>query len=179
MQVYQEAKTFADKKIWGIAHEHPEVDFTVLLLPALFGPQLTPLTSSSSSLGTNDFVRMLLAPEYPPIPIGHMVDVRDAARTHKLTLNTTSIPRRDKRFIILNGTFLWKDVATLIRSKRPELAGRLPGEASVPGPQTSAPLDTSFAKEVLGIEGYISQEETFLAAVDVVIEWETKFGNGR
>ncbi|KIK63277.1 hypothetical protein GYMLUDRAFT_196905 [Collybiopsis luxurians FD-317 M1] len=178
MQVYQEAKTLADKKIWEIAREHPEVDFTVLLLPALFGPQLTPLTSSSSSLGTNDFIRMLLGGEYPPIPVGHMVDVRNAAQAHKLALTIPPVPGRDKRFIILNGTFLWKNVATLIRIKRPELAGRLPGETSVPGPQTSAPLDTSFAKEVLAIEGYISQEETFLAAVDVVIEWETKFKNG-
>jgi len=29
MQVYQEAKTLADKKIWELAHEHPQVDFTV------------------------------------------------------------------------------------------------------------------------------------------------------
>lgn len=29
VQVYQEAKTLAEKSIWELAHEHPEVDFTV------------------------------------------------------------------------------------------------------------------------------------------------------
>ncbi|KAF5390920.1 hypothetical protein D9757_004053 [Collybiopsis confluens] len=178
MQVYQEAKTLADKKIWEIAHLHPEVDFTVLALPAIFGPQLTPLTSSSSSLGTNDFIRMLLAPEYPPIPIGHMIDVRDAARAHKLALTVPSIPGRDKRFVLLSAIFNWKDVATMIRDKRPELASRLPNETLIPGPQTSAPMDTSFGREFLGINKYIDGEETFLAALDVVLEWERKFGKG-
>ncbi|KAE9389989.1 NAD(P)-binding protein [Gymnopus androsaceus JB14] len=177
MQVYQEAKTLADKKIWELAHEHPEVDFTVVLPPAIFGPQLSQLTSSPSSLSTNSFVQMLFAPEYPPIPIGHMIDVRDAARAHVLALTTPPVPGRDKRFIVLNSTFQWKDVAALIRNKRPELAGRLPKETSVPGPQTSAPLDTTFSEEVLGMTNYIPQEETFLAAVDVVLEWESKFGD--
>ncbi|KAJ3833665.1 hypothetical protein F5878DRAFT_632367 [Lentinula raphanica] len=177
MRVYQEAKTLADKAVWELAHKNPNVDFTVLLPPAIFGPSLSPLTSSPSSLGTNGFVKMLFAPEYPPIPIGHMIDVRDAARAHVLALSTPPVPGRDKRFIISNGTFLWKDVAALIRSKKPELAGRLPKETSVPGPQTSAPMDTTFAKEVLGMKDYIPQEETFLATVDVVLEWEKKFGD--
>ncbi|KAJ4479309.1 hypothetical protein J3R30DRAFT_3477471 [Lentinula aciculospora] len=177
MRVYQESKTLADKAIWNFSRTHPEVDFTVLLPPAIFGPQLGSLTSSPSSLGTNGFVKMLFAPEYPPIPIGHMIDVRDAARAHILALSVPPVTGRDKRFIISNGTFKWKDVAELIRSKKPELASRLPKETSVPGPQTSAPMDTTFAKEVLGMKIYIPQQETFLATVDVVLEWEKKFGN--
>ncbi|KAJ3735362.1 hypothetical protein DFJ43DRAFT_44491 [Lentinula guzmanii] len=176
MRVYQESKTLADKAIWELAHSHPDVDFTVLLPPSIFGPQLSPLTSSISSLSTNSFIKMLFAPEYPPIPVGHLIDVRDAARAHVLALTTPPVSGRDKRFIISNGTFRWKDVAALIRSKKPELAARLPKETSVPGPQTSAPLDTTFAKEVLGLKNYISQEETLLAGVDVVLEWEKKFG---
>ncbi|KAJ3996499.1 hypothetical protein F5050DRAFT_1692575 [Lentinula boryana] len=179
MRVYQEAKTLADKAIWDLALSKPKVDFTVLLPPAIFGPQLSTdatLTSSPSSLGTNGFVQMLFAPEYPPVPIGHMIDVRDAARAHVLALSTPPVPGRAKRFIISNGTFLWKDVAALVRRRRPELAARLPKETSVPGPQTSAPMDTTFAKEVLGMTSYISQEETFMEAVNVVLQWEKKFG---
>ncbi|KAJ4463386.1 hypothetical protein C8J55DRAFT_567638 [Lentinula edodes] len=59
-----------------------DVDFTVLLPSAIFGSQLSPLIYSPSSLGTNGFVKMLSAPEYSPIPVGHMIDVRDAARAH-------------------------------------------------------------------------------------------------
>ncbi|KAJ3862544.1 hypothetical protein EV359DRAFT_83222 [Lentinula novae-zelandiae] len=82
MRVYQEAKTLADKAIWDLALSNPKIDFTVLLPPAIFGPQFSTdvtLTSSASSLGTNAFVQMLFTPEYLPIPIGHMIDVRDAA----------------------------------------------------------------------------------------------------
>ncbi|KAJ3913275.1 hypothetical protein F5877DRAFT_52660, partial [Lentinula edodes] len=82
MRVYQESKTLADKAIWDISCCHLDVDFTVLLPPAIFGPQLSPLAFSPSSLGANGFVKMLSAPEYSPIPIGHMIDVRDAARAH-------------------------------------------------------------------------------------------------
>ncbi|KAJ4485291.1 hypothetical protein J3R30DRAFT_3696628 [Lentinula aciculospora] len=78
MRVYQEAKILADKAIWELSQLNSNVDFTVLLPPALFGPHLSTeatLTSSASSLSTNGFVQMLFAPEYPPIPIGHMINV--------------------------------------------------------------------------------------------------------
>ncbi|KAJ3760464.1 hypothetical protein EV360DRAFT_68675 [Lentinula raphanica] len=182
MRVYQEAKTLADKTIWDLARSNLKVDFTVLLPPAIFGPQLSAdvtLTSSPSSLGTNGFIQMLFAPEYPPIPIGHMIDVRDAARAHVLALTTPPVAGRPKRFIISNGTFLWKDVAALVKKRKPELASRLPKETSVPGPQTSAPMDTTFANEVLGMRSYIPQEETFIEAVNVVLQWEKKFGSSR
>ncbi|KAJ3723834.1 hypothetical protein C8R42DRAFT_708920 [Lentinula raphanica] len=177
IRVYQESKTAADKAIWEIAHKNPDVDFTVLLPPAIFGPILGPLSSSLSCLSTNIFLKNLFAPEYPPNPIGHMIDARDAARAHALALTTPPVPGRDKRFIIANGSFLWEDVVAMLRSKKPELSSRLPRETSVPGPQTCAPLDTTFAKEVLGMKEYISQEASFLATVDVVLEWEKKFEN--
>ncbi|KAJ4476554.1 hypothetical protein C8R41DRAFT_845957 [Lentinula lateritia] len=164
MRVYQEAKTLADKAIWDLALSNPKIDFTVLP-PAIFGPQFSTdvtLTSSASSLGTNAFVQMLFTPEYLPIPIGHMIDVRDAARAHVLALSIPPVPGRHKRFIISNRTFLWKDIESLIRRRKPELAGRLPKETSVPGPQTSAPMETTFAKEVLGMTSYISQEVQLL-----------------
>ncbi|KAJ3804770.1 hypothetical protein EV368DRAFT_87595 [Lentinula lateritia] len=121
-----------DKAIWDISRCHPDVDVTVLLPPAIFGPQLSLLTFFPSSLSTNGFVKMLIVPE-SSIPIGHMI-VRDAARAHVLALLTPPVPGRDKRFNIGNGTFKWKDVAELISRKKPEFAGRLPKESSLPGP---------------------------------------------
>ncbi|KAJ4477769.1 hypothetical protein C8J55DRAFT_515500 [Lentinula edodes] len=108
MRVYQEAKTLADKAIWDLALSNPKIEFTVLLPPAIFSPQFSTdvtLTSSASSLCTNAFVQMLFAPEYPPIPIEHMIDVRDAARAHVLALSIPPVPGRHKRFIISNGTW--------------------------------------------------------------------------
>lgn len=194
MRIYQEAKILADKAIWEIAHEHPDVDFTVcklsenltlcskisniiyiVLPPGIFGPQITPLTSSPSSLGTNSLIKMLFAAEYPPIPVGHMIDVRDAALAHVLALDTPPVLGRDKRFIILNNSFTWQDVAALIRRKKPELADRLPKEGAASVAQISAPVDTTFTKDILGLTTYISSEETFLTTVDVVLEWEKRF----
>ncbi|KAH7873496.1 uncharacterized protein C8R40DRAFT_1023859, partial [Lentinula edodes] len=56
MRVYQESQTLADKAIRDISCCHFDVDFTVVLPPAIFGPQLSSLTFSLSSLGTNGFV---------------------------------------------------------------------------------------------------------------------------
>ncbi|THU82068.1 NAD(P)-binding protein [Dendrothele bispora CBS 962.96] len=174
--IYQQSKTAADKKLWEIAHAHPDVDITILLPPAIFGPLVPnyPLTSRAS-IGTNDIIYQLFlsGPEnYPNIPFGHMVDVRDIARAHLAALSASPVPGRNKRLIVAYGTFTWKALADLIRKERPEVADRVPREDAPIVPQGAAPLDTSFAKEILGMDQYIGWEETMLAAVDVLLEFE-------
>ncbi|KAF5364917.1 hypothetical protein D9758_008160 [Tetrapyrgos nigripes] len=179
--IYQRSKTAADKKIWEIAREHPDVDIAVLLPPAVYGPLVPnyPLTSRGN-IGTNDIVYQLLlsGPDaYPNIPYGHMVDVRDIARAHVAALSAPPIPGRNKRLIVAYGAFTWKALAELIRKERPQVADRLPREDAKIVLQSDAPLDTTFAKEVLGMETYINWEETMLEAVDVLLEYEKR--NGR
>lgn len=113
---------------------------------------------------------------YPNYLVGHMVDVRDVAQAHVAALSAPPIPGRNKRFIICAGTFKWKAVADLIRRERPELANRLPKEDVVPPRQTDAPLDTSFAAEVLGLKEYIPRDVTLLAGIDLGIDWMKRNG---
>ncbi|KAJ4487790.1 hypothetical protein J3R30DRAFT_849565 [Lentinula aciculospora] len=177
MAVYQESKALAEKKIWELAKEHPEVDFTILLPTLMFGPLVPnyPVTNSQTSIGTNfNLIKIITTgtDAYPTFPHGHLVDVRDVARAHIVALSAPPIPGRNKRFIISNTTFKWKDVANLIRQERPGLACRLPREDIIPPRQSDAPLDTSFAAEVLGLKKCIPWEETALAAIDIQVAWE-------
>ncbi|KAE9401224.1 hypothetical protein BT96DRAFT_612978 [Gymnopus androsaceus JB14] len=177
MTIYQHSKNLADKKVWELAKEHSDVDFTVLLPPAIYGPLVPnyPVSDSSDSIGTNASLCKIFTigtGAYPDSFLGHLIDVRDVARAHVAALSAPLITGRDKRFIISASTYKWKDVADLIRRERPELAHRLPKEDAVPPKQSDAPLDTRFAAEVLGMEEYIPWEETVLAGIDAGVAWE-------
>ncbi|KAJ3723305.1 hypothetical protein C8R42DRAFT_665855 [Lentinula raphanica] len=177
MAMYQQSKTLADREIWKLAKEHPDIDFTVLLPPAVFGPLVPnfPVTDSPKSIGTNYNLAQIITSgteTYPAYRLGHLADVRDVARAHILALATPPIPGRDKRFIIINTTFTWKMVVDLIRRERPELAHRLPKEGLVPPRLTDAPLDKTFAAEGLDLNEFIPWEETVLAGIDVQVAWE-------
>ncbi|KAF5364988.1 hypothetical protein D9758_008191 [Tetrapyrgos nigripes] len=170
MPIYIAAKIIADKDIWDIAHQHPDVDITVLLPPAIFGPVVPnfPLTSRSN-LSTNDYVYQLVlnGPDaYPAIPVGDLVDVRDMARAHVVALTTKPIPGKDKRFIVSGGKYNWKELADLVRRERPELAHKLPREDLERPVQTTAPIDLTFTEKELGFSEYYPWEETVLAALD-------------
>lgn len=195
------AKTVADKKVWEIAHENPDVDFTVsertstvfctisssdslsrrkVLPPGIFGAHLPthPFPADVSGLSTQACVYDLVSSSrdtggYPALPVGHMVDVRDAAKAHLLALTTAPLnDGRDKRFGVCSKIFTWSEFAQVIRERRPELADRLPGPSEVARPQMSAPMDTQFAADVLGLTEYIPWEETLLSSVDYVLKWE-------
>ena len=119
----------------------------------------------------------LVAGAYPAIPVGHMVDVRDAAKAHVLALTTAPLTDgRDKRLTILSKIFTWAEAAQVIRARRPELADRLPGASDVAPPQSNAPLDTQFAADVLGLTDYIPWEETVLESIDYALRWEKEKG---
>ncbi|KAK7023489.1 hypothetical protein VNI00_016707 [Paramarasmius palmivorus] len=183
--VYQAAKTITDKKLRDIAEEHPEVDITVLLPPVVLGPLVPdfPYTPDISQLGTDAFVYPLIiggpngTGTYPPINLGHIVDVRDIAKAHVLALDVPKIAGRHKRMIINASTFKWKEAVEVIRKAHPELASRLPPADAVPPTQTDAPLDTTFASEVLGLKEYIPWQESVLAALEVCLEHERRFGS--
>ncbi|ESK91330.1 3-beta hydroxysteroid dehydrogenase isomerase family protein [Moniliophthora roreri MCA 2997] len=181
--VYQAAKTVADKKLWEIAREHPDVDITALLPPLILGPLVAgfPYPSDINQISTDSFIYGLLTggPDgpntYPPLNTGHVVDVRDIAKAHVLALDAPAVSGRHKRMIISAGTFKWKDAVETIKKAHPELAPRLPSDDAVPPAQTDAPLDTSFASEVLGLKEYIPWEQSIVAAIEVCLEHERQF----
>lgn len=181
LSVYQAAKGLADKHIWKLQRENPNVDFTVIVPPAIYGPFVAnyPLPSDRAGLGSTEFVYSLVTggPEgpntYPAVPFGHIIDVRDAAKAHVLALSVPpTVDGQNKRFILSSKTSTWKETAELVRVERPELASRLPHETAVPPAQTCAPLDLTFTKEVLGLKEYLPWQETMLGSLDDAVRWE-------
>ncbi|KAF9269130.1 NAD(P)-binding protein [Marasmius fiardii PR-910] len=178
---YQTAKRLVDRKIWEIAREHPDVDFTIILPPGVYGPFVPnfPYPTSADSLGSNARVYSLITNgpnTYPPLRTGHLVDVRDGAKAHVNALYTPPVQGRNKRFIISATPcqFTWKEAAEFVRKERPELASRLPDKNAKYPPQIRVPLDVSFARDVLGMKEYIPWGQTILAALDVGLEFERR-----
>jgi len=199
--VYQTAKTAAEKKIWEMADQHPEIDFTAMLPSMLWGPFVpnfvNTLSASPGSLGTVSIFRDILdKDEYPQGELGAMVDVRDAARAHVLALDAPPLSLRDdgnnsgtkqrddnkrqrKRLIITPENFKWEEVVKILRK---EFAGdegllkRLPSEeaAQRAGKQMNVPYDTSLAEKTLGFGNYLPFEETVLETFKDVTLWENR-----
>jgi nucleoside-diphosphate-sugar epimerase len=109
---------------------------------------------------------------YPKVFIGWIVDVRDAASAHVLALKAPPLTDgRDKRFTFCSKIYKWDEVAALVRERRPELAHRLPNRSAVPTETFNAPLDTEFAREVLGMT-FIAWERTVLDSLDACLMME-------
>ncbi|KAL6808638.1 hypothetical protein J3E69DRAFT_378243 [Trichoderma sp. SZMC 28015] len=180
VMAYLGAKVLAERKMWEFAEANPQVDFTSVIPSGIYGPFANnfPRPSNIPGLSTNQFIYMLLngGPEgpntYPPIFVGHTVDVRDVAKVHILALSADPLPnKQQKRFILSEGVHKWPEVADMVRKRRPELAPRMPGKDAIPPTQTEAPLDTSLAQKLLGFE-YRQWEEMFLTGIDECLKWD-------
>ncbi|KAJ7583880.1 hypothetical protein C8J56DRAFT_893530 [Mycena floridula] len=179
-QVYREAKCVSEKSVWALAKKFPGVDVTTIIAPVILGPYVPnfPLPDNRVSLATHDAVYTLITngpTEYPNFSMGHLVDVRDVAKAHVLAL--TAPPAnvgKPKRLIVCSKIFTWKETVDMIRERRPELERRLPGPDAVGPVQTSAPVDMTLTKEVLGLteSDYIPWDITMIDTVDQMLEWE-------
>jgi len=175
--MYVKGKTASEKRIWEIAHQHPEVDVTLVLPPVVIGPFVPnfPLTKEGGRpLGTLDYLHPILSNKYPDSVHGYLVDVRDVAKAHILSLSAPPAKDQDKRFLVLGKHFTWKEVGDVIRRGRPELASRLPGTDDTHVAQFDAPLDTSLTEELLGFSAdvYTPWEQTVLDSIDQILAWE-------
>lgn len=102
------------------------------------------------------------------------VHVSDLARAHVLALKTPP-SKQPKRILISGGSFTWQDAIELIAKMRPQLQHRLPKyeEANA---QPCASLDTSSARQILGIKRYRGWRETVLETIDSLIRMEQQLG---
>jgi len=183
--IYQKAKTLAEKKVWELARENPDVDVTVTIPPMILGPFAPnyPIPANRQGLGSLDFLYEMIVGSpngpntYPGVPLGHLIDVRDVAKTHILSL---AIPptrdSTDKRFLTASKIFTWEEVNRVLRRERPGLVPRLPAEGDTAIAQTSAPYDTSLTERVLGFKAadYVPWEQTILDSIDELTRWEER-----
>ncbi|KAF7798667.1 hypothetical protein EIP86_009891 [Pleurotus ostreatoroseus] len=179
--VYIAEKTFAERFVWKFADEHPNVDITTVNPPIFLGPFAPEWRASEpgvSALSTNTFIYDLLRLDGPVIlPLGS-IDVRDVARGLVLSLTAPPATKVGRKRIPMSGEWVVpRDVATYIAEQRPELKSRLSEAWKTGAPSMSNNIDTSRAKEVLGLE-FTDWRKTVLDAVDSVIatekEWKTQ-----
>ncbi|KAM5541060.1 hypothetical protein V8D89_005371 [Ganoderma adspersum] len=181
--VYCGTKTLAEQAAWKLAEEHPKLDLATINPPFVYGAPVAGLSSGGlSALGTNGFIYQLIAGEpgralplqLPPF----YCNVRDVARAHILALKLPKVPTgadvREKRFIVAGpGVILWADAVKTLLAQRPALKDRLPTLENVPPlPGPLSKIDTTRAKDVLGMKEYVGQDETLLEAVDALLELE-------
>ena len=104
--------------------------------------------------------------------------MRDVARAHVLALKLPKLAAgadvREKRFIVAGpGAILWADAVKTLLAERPALKDRLPTlENAPPLPGPLSTVDTTRAREVLGVKEYVGQDETLLETVDALVEIE-------
>ncbi|OJT13597.1 hypothetical protein TRAPUB_9862, partial [Trametes pubescens] len=184
LYVYCGTKTLAELEAWKFAAEHRELDLATINPPFVYGKPVEGLSSGTGvmSLGTNALLYQLIAGEpgrpLPPQLPPYYCNVRDAAHAHVLALRLPKLPAgadvQDKRFIVAGpGAILWTDAVKALLAKRPALKDRLPTLADAPPlPGPLSRVDTTRAREVLGLQEYVDWESTLLETVDALVEAE-------
>lgn len=112
---------------------------------------------------------------YPPAVEPQYVDVRDVARAAVLSFSSWSaLPGVKRRFLLQGGSFTWKQAVKHIAAVRPDLHGRLLDHGD-PGQVEEAPaakIDTSKARNILGLTEFIGWQKTVEDTVDSLLDRE-------
>ncbi|KAI0773253.1 NAD-P-binding protein [Trametes elegans] len=184
LYVYCGTKILAELEAWRFADEHRELDLATINPPFVYGKPVDGLASGTgpASLGTNALPYQLIAGEggrpLPPQLPPFFCNVRDVARAHVLALQLPKVPAgasvQDKRFLVAGpGAILWPDAVRVLLEKRPALKDRLPTlENAPPLPGPLSGIDTTRAKEVLGVKEYVGWEDTLLETIDALLDLE-------
>lgn len=181
LSVYCGTKILAEGAAWEFARAHPELDLATVNPPFVYGPPVPGVVSGSGlmSLGTNALLYQLVAGEagralpmqLPPF----YCNVQDVARAHVLALRLSKIPSgsdvEEKRFIIAGpGAILNVEAVKTLLADRPALKDRLPTlENAPPLPGPLSTIDTTRARDVLGLKEYKGANETLLETVDALL----------
>ncbi|RPD52972.1 NAD-P-binding protein [Lentinus tigrinus ALCF2SS1-7] len=184
VSVYCGSKLLAERAAWDFAREHPELDLATINPPFVYGPPVPGISSGSGimSLGTNALIYQLVAGESGrPLPLQlppFYCHVQDVARAHVLALEVPKVPSgkdvEERRFIVAGpGALLNDEAVKILQAERPALKDRLPtleNAPALPGPLST--IDTTRAKEVLGLKAYKGAKDTLLETVDALLEVE-------
>lgn len=153
---YPGSKTFAERAAWSfVEHEKPNFALSVMNPPLIFGPVLHHLNGLSTINTSNTIFRDIIEGKYvkglPPTGrFPDWVDVRDVALAHVRALD---LPESDgKRFILSAGKYTNEGIARVVRANFPYLKDKLPALVHEEVVEDEYGVDSSRAKEVLGLE---------------------------
>lgn len=142
--------------------------------PMIYGPSLHSFESESSINTSSKAIWSIVSGKTESLPEDRLplfCDVRDVSRAHILAL--TKHESIGQRVPLFGGSFVWADAVQYLQKERPELATRLPRmDPSAPAYGPMASIDTSVAREKLGMNSFIGWQKTLLDTVDDLLEQE-------
>lgn len=143
-----------------------------------FAPEWKASEPGIAALSTNFFLYDMLRPNGPPMMRPAWIDVRDVARGLVLSLTAPPTSKVGQKRMIMSGEwFSLAEAANYVAEMRPGLKDRLSEAWKKAGPVPKSNIDSSRAKEVLGLE-FTDWHKTILDGVDSIIalekEWKSQ-----
>ncbi|RMJ22906.1 hypothetical protein PHISP_06225 [Aspergillus sp. HF37] len=154
-KVYRGSKTFAEKAAWDfVEKEKPNFNIATINPPLVLGPIVHYLNSldaiNTSNKRIRDMIQGNAKDNLPPTGTFIWVDVRDVALAH---VRAMEVPEAaGQRFFVTAGHYSNKDIADIIRETYPELASKLPADATSDMPADIFQVDNSKTIELLGLK---------------------------
>ncbi|KAF8828359.1 hypothetical protein F5879DRAFT_978873 [Lentinula edodes] len=174
LRVYIASKILAEEVAISFTKESPNVKLATVNPPFIYGPTAVNFPPpTSTSLGSNVFIYLLLTGKLPPLLPPHFCDVRDVAKAHVAALLAVQggliEAGHPERFLISGGAFHWKEAADYLQNAKglsDDVKAKLPSreerDASSQFPGPVAVVDTTRAKEILGMTAYIDWETSVM-----------------
>lgn len=168
---YRASKTFAEKAAWDfVSKEKPNFDLATINPPLVLGPVVHYLNSLDAINTSNERIRNMIQGKLkdglPPTGVFLWVDVRDVALAH---VKAMEIPEAGgKRFFVTAGYMSNGEIASIIKTKFPDLADKLPADLKSDRPEDIFGFDNSRSKQVLKLE-YRSLEDSIVDTVNSLL----------
>ncbi|KZT25504.1 D-lactaldehyde dehydrogenase [Neolentinus lepideus HHB14362 ss-1] len=156
---YRASKTLAEKAAWDFVAKNKasiQWDLVVLNPPYVFGPVIHEISSPDQLNTSMDEIYSTLLKhskdDQTLASLGNAwIDVRDLARAHVLAIQREQAG--GNRFIVCAGSYKWQDFGASALPKG------IPGASKAPGVAHMFQYDVSRARDVLGVDQYITLEE--------------------
>lgn len=178
-EVYGASKKLAEEAVWKFAESHPDIDIATVHPPFLYGLPGRGQVIDTPAGSTNNYIYNLISgPKGRPLPApGHpaFTNVADAARAHVAALKTPP-SGQPKRILPVGGKFTWKQAVEYLAQARPGLKERLPVLDGSEQTIAAAELDPSSAALLVGLDKYISWQETLETTIDDFLRREKELG---
>ncbi|GAA6050451.1 hypothetical protein JCM3770_002602 [Rhodotorula araucariae] len=180
--VYSLSKKLAEEAAHQYAAEHGLV-LSSINPPMIYGKPVQVASRDDINTSSAAIYALITGEEGREVPWNRLplfAHVADVATAHVRALEAEDEKVAGKRFLICGGSFTWEDAVSLLATARPDLRPRLPKLPPSPeqykdAGKPIAVLDTTDAKENLGIAEFKGWEETLLSTVDALVEIEKRF----
>ncbi|KAI5481793.1 NAD-dependent epimerase/dehydratase [Pseudohyphozyma bogoriensis] len=174
--VYSASKKLAEKAALEYG-EKEGLEVITMNPPMIYGPPIQAMDKREDINTSSAAIYALIdGPADRPVPDNRLplfCAVTDVAKAHRLALE---VPAAQGRYILCGGAFTWEDAVEYIAQERPELASRLPKLPETKAPRkTIATLDTTPAKEVLGLKEFVKWKAILLETLDALVEKEKQW----